>query len=185
MDAIPFNMNFHIDRNLREQPEDLEDMKRGIRFWRDQLETTEPISLKALLNGRIGVFSRIVKDLDESERRLRSAIDQHDILQDHKQIFVNQLRLAHTYQWKKEFTKANQMFNELMMKLHKNPLYQDYKDFLYQHYAKCKFDEGKYDAAYSLFQVALRVRIDKGNYHLIRSTEACIKRCRELRQVPG
>ncbi len=184
MDAIPFNMNFHIDRNLREQPEDLEDMKRGIRFWRDQLETTEPLSLKALLNGRIGVFSRIVKDLDESERRLRSAIEQHDILQDHKQIFVNQLRLAHTYQWKKEFTKANQMFNELMMKLHKNPLYQDYKDFLYQHYAKCKFDEGKYDAAYSLFQVALRVRIDKGNYQLIRSTETCINRCKELRQVP-
>ncbi|WP_261132299.1 lipopolysaccharide assembly protein LapB [Bacillus sp. Marseille-Q3570] len=182
--SIPFNMEFTFDKDLREKPVDFEDMKSGVRHMIEQLDSFEDREAEAKLYGEIGVYSRIIGELDDSERFLQSAIDLHTVKENLSAVFINQLRLAHTYQWQKEFNKANKLFNELIKKVHDHARYEPYKDFLYQHYGKCKYDEGEFEAAYSLFQVALKIRKEKGDYSLVRSTEVSINRCKEILMLP-
>ena len=51
------------------------------------------------------------------------------------------------------------------------------EDFLYQHYGKSKLDEEDLKAAFSYFQKALQIRLEKGNEELIRSTKLSIQHC--------
>ncbi|WP_408010554.1 tetratricopeptide repeat protein [Pseudalkalibacillus sp. A8] len=175
-----FNMEFTFDKDLREKPINQKEMRNGVQHMIDGLESLEDLDKKAMLHGEIGVYLRILGELDESEQFLKQAIRLHSQRNNLTSVFINQLRIAHTYQWQQEFEKANVLFNELIKRLHNDQRYEPYKDFLYQHYGKCKFEEGEYEAAYSLFQVALKVRKEKGDYSLVRSTEVSINRCKEI-----
>ncbi|MGP4081406.1 tetratricopeptide repeat protein [Pseudalkalibacillus sp. R45] len=182
--SIPFNMEFTFDKDLREKPVDFENMKSGVHYMIEQIESVKDPDAEARLYGEIGVYSRIIGELDDSERFLQTAINLHTLRKNLSSVFINQLRLAHTYQWQREFNKANKLFNELIKKVHDHSRYEPYKDFLYQHYGKCKYDESEFEAAYSLFQVALKIRKEKGDYSLVRSTEVSINRCKEILMLP-
>ncbi|WP_035436109.1 tetratricopeptide repeat protein [Bacillus sp. UNC322MFChir4.1] len=177
MKHIPFEMGYTFDENLREQPISLEQMKQGIAFLKTNL-TTSGISY-AKQCGLIGTYERIAGNLSESKFYLRQAIEQYETSQHIRGLFINKLRLAHVYHWERNFEEAHKIFNELLHLLQQNEL-TTYEDFFYQHYGKCKIDEGNISTALTYFQKALQIRVKKGDQELIRSTEQCIQYCRSV-----
>jgi tetratricopeptide (TPR) repeat protein len=167
---IPFDMTFHFDKELREVPNDKEEMMGGIQWLKEHSDNSGKVY------GLIGVYARIVGQLKESEHYLKFVIEQSD---NKKSIFINELRLAHTYQWKKDFQTANPLFQKLLKQIEETNLYDDYKDFLFQHYGKNLFDQRLYEEAMYWFRKALEIRLEKGNRELIESVELAIGVCKD------
>ncbi|GEN31567.1 tetratricopeptide (TPR) repeat protein [Cerasibacillus quisquiliarum] len=180
---IPFNMKFHFDDDLREVPISKGDMIKGINFIKESLSYVQTEGEKAKLYGLIGVYSRIVQQLDESKRYLDLAVKINESHQNDRARFVNELRLAHTHQWMKNFTVSNKIFNRLVNQALENDNYKTtYLDFVYQHAGKNFFDQGKYHSALTYFEEALEIRMRKDNQELIDSTTYAIRVC-EKRMV--
>ncbi|WP_160645308.1 tetratricopeptide repeat protein [Chengkuizengella marina] len=177
---IPYNMNYTIHADsLREYPENREQMLKGIQYLKDKLDLEENIIDQAKLLGNIGAFLRIVNNLKEAEHYLLKAIKCCKQENNHLGLFINQLRISHVYHWKQNYAKANQMFCELVKMVENEPKYINYKDFVYQHYGKCLFDQKRLDEALIYFLEALRIRKDKKENLLIESSEKAIEKCKE------
>ncbi|WP_439874340.1 hypothetical protein ACSLGG_23635 [Bacillus mycoides] len=168
---IPFEMGYTFDENLREKPLSLAEMKQGIKVLKERLYEG---SLYGKSCGLIGVYERIAGNLSESKHYLQKAIKYYTQTDSIKGLFINKLRLAHTYHWERNFSAANTIFTELLQTL---PDFPAYEDFFYQHYGKRKLDEGDFHTALSYFQKALQIRLQKGNEELIHSTKLCITYC--------
>ncbi|OJE42252.1 hypothetical protein BAQ47_07455 [Bacillus tropicus] len=168
---IPFEMGYTFDENLREKPLSLAEMKQGIVFLKEHLHEG-PLYGKNC--GLIGVYERITGNLSSCKYYLQEEIAYYTNLNNKEGLFVNKLRLAHTYHWGQNFHAANTLFTELQ---HMLPNVPTYKDFFYQHYGKSKLDEGYFHTALTYFQKALQIRLQKGNEELIHSTKLCIAYC--------
>ncbi|NDI35073.1 tetratricopeptide repeat protein [Chengkuizengella sediminis] len=181
---IPYNMNYTFDDDsLREHPESRDEMLKGIQYLKDKLTIGENILNQAKLLGNIGTYLRIVDHLQEAEHYLVKAIKCYQQVNDQLGLFVNQLRLSHVYHWNKDYEKANQMFNELVIMVENDTKYINYKDFVYQHYGKCLFDQRQLDEALKYFLKALSIREDKNDDLLIQSTEKAIEKCNEKMRI--
>ncbi|WP_245849971.1 tetratricopeptide repeat protein [Shouchella clausii] len=179
MSAIPFNLDFYFDENLREVPLSKAEMMKGIEFLKKQIPIFQNDKNEiAKIYGLMGVYLRIVKELEESKKYLRLAIQTYESTSNDNSLFVNKLRLAHTYQWQKDFHTSNQMFKKLMEEAEICDERRGILDFVYQHYAKNLFDQENYDLAISYFHKALNLRIQKGQKDLIESTEYAIHICK-------
>ncbi|HDR6316757.1 TPA: hypothetical protein QCU53_003549 [Bacillus thuringiensis] len=172
---IPFEMGYTFDENLREKPLSLAEMKQGIVFLKEHLHKK---SLYGKNCGLIGVYERIAGNLSESKYYVQEAIAYYTNLNNKEGLFVNKLRLAHTYHWEQNFHTANTLFTELQ---HVLPNVPTYEDFFYQHYGKSKLDEGDFHTALTYFQRTLQIRLQKGNEELIHSTKLCIAYCMSCR----
>ncbi|OQR53679.1 hypothetical protein [Bacillus sp. CDB3] len=168
---IPFEMGYTFDENLREKPISLAEMKQGIVFLKKYLQKGNVYGKDC---GLIGVYERIAGNLSESKYYLQEAIEYYTQTDNIQGLFINKLRLAHTYHWERKFSAANTLFIELLETLPNLPAYED---FFYQHYGKSKLDEGYFHTALSYFQKALKIRLRKGNEELIHSTKFCIEYC--------
>lgn len=168
-------MGYTFDENLREKPISLAEMKQGIVFLKEHLHES---SLYRKNSGLIGVYERIAGNHSDSEYYLQKAIEYYTQTDNIQGLFINKLRLAHTYHWKGKFPAANTLFTELLQTLPDLPAYED---FFYQHYGKSKLDEGDFHTALTCFQKALQIRLQKGNEELIHSTKLCITYCMSRR----
>ncbi|WP_230875029.1 tetratricopeptide repeat protein [Lysinibacillus cavernae] len=176
---IPYNLDFYFDKHLREVPISKNDMIKGIDFLKNEiLSHCDNGQELASIYGLIGVYSRIINKIEESKKYLSLAIELNRQLGNHKRIFVNELRLAHTYQWEKNFQESNKIFKKLMEQSENNSD-NHYLDFVYQHYGKNLYDQSDYRLALTYFEKALRLRVNKGNQELIDSTEYAISICNE------
>lgn len=135
---LPYNLDYYFDDHLREVPVSKTDMVKGIEFLKKQshkiMKNSEDL---AKVYSLIGVYSRILYDIEDSKKYLTSAIKINEQLEYHKYLFVNKLRLAHTFQWGESFDTSNSLFKELIRLTENN----DYLDFLFQHYGKNLFDQ--------------------------------------------
>ncbi|MEC2921586.1 hypothetical protein [Bacillus tropicus] len=168
---IPFEMGYTFDENLREKPISLAEMKQGIVLLKEHLHEGP---LHGENCGLIGVYERITGNLSDSKYYLQKAIEYYTQTDNIQGLFINKLRLAHTYHWERNFSAANTIFAELLQTLPDLPAYED---FFYQHYGKSKLDEGDFHTALTCFQKALQIRLQKGNEELIHSTTLCIEHC--------
>ncbi len=109
-----YDMEFTFDKDLRERPINEEEMRKGVHHMIDHLESIEDPKTNARIHGEIGVYLRILGELDHSEHFLKTAINFYRQLEIKTSVFINQLRLAHTYQWQQKCEKANRLFNELI-----------------------------------------------------------------------
>ncbi len=182
VEEIPFNMTYYFDASLRERPVSYDEMSSGVQFLKEQLSMCTKHEQYIRLCGLIGVYSRILNNPSESEAFLTKAIQSCEQSNELKTMFANQLRLAHTYHWKEDYHKANQLFQELIDTLDNNPSLELYRDFLYQHYGKCRLDQGDVVTARFYFQLALSIRKQKGDLDLISSTKKAIQYCQEMKK---
>ena len=143
---IPFEMGYTFDENLREKPLSLVEMKQGIVLLKEHLHEG-PLYGKNC--GLIGVYERITGNLSDSKYYLQKAIVYYTQTDNIQGLFINKLRLAHTYHWERNFSAANTIFAELLQTLLDLPAYED---FFYQHYGKSKLDEGDFHTALTCFQ---------------------------------
>lgn len=175
---IPHDMTFKFGPKLREIPLNKMDMLYGMMYLQEQLHNkTLNQDEKGKLHGLLGTYLRIVSELDESKRHLNQAITIFRELERKQSVFINQLRLANTYQWHNDFVTSNQMFDELTELAENHSDYIEYRDFAYQHQGKNLFDQKKYREALDYFQKALELRKGHRNRELIDSTEAAIETC--------
>jgi len=95
-------------------------------------------------------------------------------------------RLPHICQWKKAFNLSNSLFDEVIHECTENSQAKSYLDFAYQHSGKNYFDQQQYTKALEHFNMALKIRIEKGSSKdQIDSTELAIRRTKELLEISG
>lgn len=180
---IPFNMNFLFGDDLREVPEDTEQMRKGLDWLQDKLvEIAADESAKAaVILSQIGGYARIMGDLKLSEKCYVDAIKVFEELKKTEQVFAMKLRLAIVYQYKGNFTKSSEIYTKAiqMIRSSKAQAVQGYLDFAIHHYGKQKFEQGFYSEALELFMEAYELRIIKGDLSLISSTEFAINKTKE------
>ncbi len=113
--ADPFNMNFHYDDRMREVPDNRDEMEQGIEVLvRRNSAMEQNCTDWVKMNGLIGAYYRVLGKLNESESTLKETIKIAQQLGLTKYVFINQLRLAHTYQWQEKFTLSNSLFDVLL-----------------------------------------------------------------------
>lgn len=170
------NLNLNFNNRLREIPESIDDIKEFIQYESNRVSTTKNFKSLKKIYGSLGVYSRIINDLENSEIYLKKAIDLSNYTNDPLRVFINKIRLGNTYQWQEDFHASNLIFDSLFDQL-QNPIFLPYEDFLYQHYGKNLFDQGLYTKALEYFKLALELRIIKNNSELIDSTLFAINIC--------
>ena len=168
---LPYNINYHFDENLRDVPDDPEDMARALDYLLDYLPKSEqPI----LVLGRAGSLARTLMRLDLAADLFNQAIDLAQEQGNDRAVFVNSLRLAHVIQWKRDFAESNRCFGALIAQVNHDPELARFVDFTYQHAGKNAFDQGDYVTALGCFRKALAIREEKGDPSLIESTQHAI-----------
>ena len=168
MDNLKFNNNL---REIVDNKADYEKVIDGLNSKLDSSTTEEQITIL----GSMGVMLRIINKLSESEVALNSALNLARELRLSDKIFITTIRLAHVYQWKKEFKKSEELFLSVEHTLEDNNINPALKAAYYQHYGKLKFDQELYQIALDLFRTSLKIRLEIGAPHnLIESSQQAI-----------
>lgn len=174
--SIPFDVSFHFNEQLREIPNSPEQMQRAVDFLQLQLEnTTNNLRQQLYLYSVIGVYARILGNFQLAYTALTNAIALSEQLNDECLKMINELRLAHLYQWQQRYALSDRLFQELLERCSSNPKLEQYLDLVYQHAGKLKFDQGQYELAQHYFEQALALRWRKGDRRLIKSTQFALK----------
>jgi len=187
LEDIPFNMKFDYGDDLREVPEDSEQMRKGLGWLQERLEETnaEEAAKASILLNHISGFARIMGDFDLAEKSILGAISILEDLGKKEQIFAMKLRMAIIFHYQKRFSKAEEIFSIALGLVRKgNKGAVKYSDFIFQHYAKLKFDQKFYRDAMDLFMEAYEARMVKGDLELLASTEHAITICRSKLEEP-
>lgn len=175
-------MEFSIDLTLRERAEDSASMKQGVKFLKDKLEDETDDFANATLLSMVGTYQRILIELSESEDSFNKAIEKYKSAGKKAHALGAKLRLAITYQWKKDFVEADKIFMETISKLEntEEPKLQHYLNFAHQHYAKSLFEQRRNEVALENFVAALELRLAAGDMKLIEETQNCIGKTKEV-----
>lgn len=177
--SIPYNCTFYFDDNLREVPYSVSDMREAIAYGKEKLQSSAQNQEElGKQYGMIGVYSRIVGNYEDSISYLNSAITIHSSCNNAKQVWINKLRLAHTYQWIKDFHTSNHMFDTLLEQANTHDQHFGLLDFLYQHYGKNQYDQLNYESALQWFEKALEIRTKTKEEELIHSSRIAIQACK-------
>ncbi|WP_083189091.1 tetratricopeptide repeat protein [Paenibacillus sp. KS1] len=176
--SMHFNCTFYFDDDLREVPHSLSDMCNAIAYIKEQTQSDQQNQEElGRQYGMLGVYSRIVGNYADSITYLTSAISIHSAMNNAKQVWINKLRLAHSYQWMRNFHTSNRMFDDLLEHAISNDQHFNLLDFLYQHYGKNLYDQYKYESALPWFEKALKIRTKSENEELIHSSQIAIDAC--------
>ncbi len=180
---IPFNMNFSFGDDLREVPEDSEQMRKGLDWLQDKIVelAADEGSKAGVILSQIGGYARIMGDLSLSEKCYLDAIKVFEELKKSEQVFAMKLRLAIVFQYKGNFTKSSEIYTKCieLTRTSKSSAVQSYLDFALHHFGKQKFEQGFYSEALDLFMEAYELRIIKGDLSLISSTELAVNKTKE------
>lgn len=170
-DLLSGDLSYRFDEALREVAASPADMHRAIHVLQGQLDQPALETRQGLqILGRIGIYARILHDFTTAEQVLREAIALGEQADNPIATLVNELRLAHVYQWRGQYNLSNQMFMILIARCEQQPALADYLDFIYQHAGKNAFDQGLYADALAYFEQAWTLRRQKQNQGLLAST---------------
>lgn len=149
-------MGFRFDQNLRDVPVDLAGWMQSIEELKKQPETIDTLAI-------IGVKLRTAEKLDEAEVYLKKALSLSHEQKIVKKIFQNLIRLAHVYQWKKDFTQAKALFTEAHSLMNTNEIHPQLIASYHQHFGKFYFDQNCYLLALCEFELAKKIRVNENS----------------------
>jgi tetratricopeptide (TPR) repeat protein len=178
----PFTPEFIMDQNLREIPKDPSGLWNHVENLKATALTIENPSERAAVLGEIGLYLRILGELDEAEFYLLESLD---LISEHnlglKREIQQMIRLAHVLQWQKEFTESTRVFDQILEVCRQDEDAEFYLSFALQHAGKNLFDQHRYEEALSLFEEALEIRTrQRAHSDLLESTKLAIQRTKEL-----
>ncbi len=177
---IPFDISYVFDENLHEHPRNAQDMRKALDWIMERLETNSFDPNEHIrMAGLAGSLARILHDFDTARRNLEQALRLARIANEKRSVTANELRMAHLYQWEKQFGTSTTMFDEIIKNCETDVELEAYLDFAYQHAGKNAFDQGHYEQAETFFKKALQIRSQKGNADLIESTELALQAVRK------
>lgn len=171
--------SFHFDQDLHEHFEHPVDAEKAIEELLANLPLGGVERAKSL--GKIGACLRILGKLHEAETHLLKAIW---LLKGNSApltlILTEEIRLAHVYQWQKNFSKSNEMFEKILQKCSTNEELVDLLDFVLQHAGKNYFDQNRYQDALAAFEKALEIRLSRSSSpELIESSRKAVEVTRQ------
>jgi tetratricopeptide (TPR) repeat protein len=166
--------NYHFDSDLREVPNDPLEWTKSVEQLFEILKNESEDKLQ--IYEHLGIATRILLRLSESESFLLKAVSLSYDNPNHSHLIQNLIRLAHTYQWKKEFSKAHLLFDQVRTLSNQKPISEGLKAAYHQHLAKNYFDQSYYGLAVIEFELALKMRIRiQAPADQIESTKASLK----------
>ncbi len=152
---------------LREQPEDLEQMRAGVSFLKERLSQAKTSLERAQVLGWMGAYLRIIGELEESKQCFLQALELASSAHEHKLVTTLQVRLSTTLHWLEEYEQCEALLADLRRQLANDPARMDY---VHQHYGKLLIELGKFNEARVELEQALHLRRKKGEPELIQST---------------
>lgn len=181
---IPFDVGYVFDDGLREVPNNPEAMVAAVDWLVAQAkETAEGSQARATISSLLGVYCRIIGQLDEAESYLVEAISTFASGQQVEKHFVAKLRLATVLQWQRRFEEADGMVWELDKASIAEPRLESYRHFVWQHRGKSAFDQERYIEARDDFARSLVERRAKGLQDLIKASEFSLGMATKLIKV--
>lgn len=172
----------YFDESLRDVPTDPEGLRSYTRELEQSLLVTTNFEQRAKFLGELGVHLRTLGELDQAEKCLRESLG---IIEDRnlglKKEIQQKIRLAHVLQWKRNFKKSHELFDEIISICRAHDEVSGYLDFAFQHAGKNLFDQKKYKEALVFFEEAFKLRKKKqAPQDQIDSTLMAIERTRSL-----
>lgn len=175
----PYNMTYSFGDDLREHPEDDIAFKKGIDYLIKQFKQQDEVFEQAKLLSSIGAYQRIAGFLSASLQHLLKA---KKLLEEgkHKRLYlINEIRLAHTFQFLKQFDQAQTCYQHIENYIAKHPSDQNLLHFVYQHKGKNYFDQQQYRLAEEFIDKALQLRKSLNDESLVESSAYALKIIRE------
>ena len=171
-----------FDQDLREVAKEPAVVRAHIELLKKSHESATDIQKRVALLGELGVWLRVLGELDEAEAKLWEALK---LIGDHalgvRLRTQQQIRLAHVLQWKKAFAQSDALFADIVARCEQSPELADYLDFALQHAGKNFFDQKRFQEALAFFERALVLRKKRAAPRdQIASTEFAIARTREV-----
>jgi tetratricopeptide (TPR) repeat protein len=175
---IPFDVSYHFDEHLRDVPNNADQMRLAVNWLICQQKNSLDVPVQQQLLGLIGVYSRMLGDLNSAHDYLQQSLALSEQLEDERSKTVTRIRLAHVYQWQKQYNLCDRLLVEEIYRCQTQPILKPYLDFAYQHAGKSKYEQGDYQTAYQYFLQALIIRQQKGNAELLDSTHLALEKTR-------
>jgi hypothetical protein len=122
---IPFNLEYQIDKSLREVPIEAAEFRKGIEFLKTEIAHLKGIE-KARACSKLGSLQRIQGELVESLHSLHLAGTLLKTFSNPRLSIINSLRLAQTFQFQGELTEANTEYCALKRRLNQTLQIQTY-----------------------------------------------------------
>ena len=147
------------EQTLRDYSNDPEAVRAFLVDLKTQFEASSDISQQVSLLGEMGVYLRVLGELDTAEAKLQEALR---LIEENglglKKDVQQKIRLAHVYQWQKNFTKSDAFFVEILSICRSDEDAEVYLDFALQHAGKNFFDQERYAEALECFSKTLTLR---------------------------
>jgi len=176
MSDLPFDISYTFNSDLRDVPTSPDDMARAVEYLQTRIASADSSPRdQARLLGQAGVLCRMLLRLDEAEEHCERAVAICREVKDARCEVAHSLRLAHVYQWQGRFGESDWLFLQMRGWCESDPNVADYLDFVYQHYGKSLFDQGRYAEAAEMFRRALEIREGKGDQELVASTTLALQ----------
>lgn len=173
--------SYSFDENLREIPHQPEEWNKFIQIQNEELAKVNHDEEKMNLFVQLGNASRVLMKLDEAESYLFKALTLSYYSSDKNKLIQNLIRLAHVYQWKKDFSKAHLLFEQARSILNKEDIYESLAASYHQHVGKFYFDQGFNLLAQHEFELAIKIRIrNNSETELIQSTKDCLETVKKI-----
>lgn len=173
---VPFNMKFTLSENdLREIPEDAEQMQQGILFLLKKMKNEELVALDYYtVKAMLGSFYRVLKKYDDSETHSREAMKGFFELKSYPNVLQARISLCKTILDKGELIKAEKALNEMLDKINGNEL-DSVLDTIYFLLGRIYFLKKRVPKSLEYFLKALEIRLQKGDVKKIEQTNVAIK----------
>lgn len=150
--------DFSFNKDLREVPTSIHEWFQLINGLKDKLKTETHESQRLMFLEYLGVANRVLNNLDESEYYLKKALALSYKHPKQSKLIQNLIRLAHVYQWKKNFEKAAVLFEQAWSVLLELPKAELLLASYHQHLGKFYFDQKLFSLAQAEFETALSIR---------------------------
>lgn len=176
---IPDFPAIHFNNQLKEIPNNIKEFE----SYTEELKRFFSISCIYLKNIKIlenlGVALRILNRLDESETYLSKALSLSANESVSKQV-QNLIRLAHVYQWQRQFAKAKALFDQARSLINEFSISDTLRAAYHQHLGKLYFDQKLYGLSLIEFELAKKIRIQiSAPKDQLESTEFSITKAKE------
>ncbi len=165
-DSVVFNQSpddvqrpsCHFDQDLRDVPDNVEEWRAFVDGLKAQLKDENHPAQKLALFEHIGMAARTLLKFDEAEFYLKKALALSHGYPSHSRLIQNLIRLAHVYQWKKDFEKSQILFDQAKSLIDEKPVSEVLQAAYHQHLGKLYFDQLYFGKAQAEFSTALSIR---------------------------
>lgn len=152
---------FTISPDLRDHPKDQTAYFTFLKSVEKDLSTELSVNDRLAALEVYGVGSRVVGQLNSAELSLKVAIQICEREKYFSRLLQNKVRLAHVFQWKKNFDRSNDLFLECEKMLGPD-ISPGLTAAFWQHKGKNLFDQEFFELAAECFSMALEIRKQHG-----------------------